>query len=120
MLYNGIDMDTFLLQLRKIIQSAVIKQNKEARKYETKDTKLMGDAYVAAIDTGDFWDSYIHFERSVLLKAGIDRLLVTKCQQDKENIPAQYRDRVIQLQKNLIIGSFEERNNYYRMLHGYA
>ena len=118
MLYNGIDMDTFLLQLRKIIQSAVIKQNKEARKYETKDTKLMGDAYVAAIDTGDFWDSYIHFERSVLLKAGIDRLLVTKCQQDKENIPAQYRDRVIQLQKNLIIGSFEERNNYYRMLHG--
>ena len=86
MLYNGIDMDTFLLQLRKIIRSAVIKQSKQAKKYETKNTKLMGDAYVAAIETGDYWDSYITFERSVLVKAGIDRLLLTKCQQDKENI----------------------------------
>lgn len=118
MLYNGIDMDTFLLQLRKIIRSAVIKQTKQAKKYESKNTKLMGDAYVAAIETGDYWDSYITFERSVLVKAGIDRLLLTKCQQDKENIPPQYRDRVVQLQKNLIIGSFEEHNNYYRMLHG--
>lgn len=118
MLINGIDMDTFLLNLRKIVMSAVIKQTKYAKLTETKDTKLAGDKYVSAIETGDNWGSYVGFDRPILVKAGIPSILINRCLEDKELIPPEYRERVITLQKNFNITSFKERNNYYRMLNG--
>ena len=118
MLVNGIDMDTFLTHLRKLVMSAVIKQSKHAKAYETKDTKLAGDKYVAAIETGGYWSSYVQFDKRVLIRAGVPTLLIPKAMADKENIPVEYRERCIQLQRNYNISIFKERNNYYRMLNG--
>lgn len=118
MLVNGIDMDTFLTHLRKLVMSAVIKQSKHAKEYETKDTKLAGDKYVAAIETGGYWSSYVQFDKRVLIRAGVPTLLIPKAMADKENIPVEYRERCIQLQRNYNISIFKERNNYYRMLNG--
>ena len=118
MLVNGIDMDTFLTHLRKLVISAVIKQSKHAKEYETKDTKLAGDKYVAAIETGGYWSSYVQFDKRVLIRAGVPTLLIPKAMADKENIPVEYRERCIQLQRNYNISIFKERNNYYRMLNG--
>ena len=118
MLVNGIDMDTFLTHLRKLVMSAVIKQSKHAKAYETKDTKLAGDKYVAAIETGGYWSSYVQFDKRVLIHAGVPTLLIPKAMADKENIPVEYRERCIQLQRNYNISIFKERNNYYRMLNG--
>lgn len=118
MLVNGIDMDTFLTHLRKMVMSAVIKQSKLAKQYETKDTKLAGDKYVAAIETGLYWTSYVKFDRIVLERAGVPNIIIPRALADKENIPPEYRERVIEIQRNLNISLFKEKNNYYRMLNG--
>ena len=118
MLVNGIDMDVFLDQFKKVIMSVVVKQTKRAAEYETVDTKRDGDKYITMIEGGDNWATYVKFHREVLIAAGINHLILDQCQYDKENIPYELRKLVMRLERSYIIDNYIEKNNYYRMLHG--
>lgn len=118
MLAYGVDMDIFLAQLMNCIRSIVVKSNIEAGKYETLESRRKGDKYVEMKLGIHEWASFMRFSREVLISAGIDSSLVADMMSNKELIPYEYRDRVMDLQVRYIIDNYVEENDYYRMLHG--
>ena len=118
MLAFGADMDVFLVQFMNCVRSIVVKSNVEAGKYETLEIKRKADKYVEAMLGMTEWASFMHFSREVLIEAGIDSSVVAEMQGNKELIPWEYRDKVMDLQRRYVIDNYMEENNYYRMLHG--
>ena len=119
MLRNNIQMTEFITQLKLLLKSAIVKRDKLANAFETDlEQHKIADKYINTIDNGDQWDSYVMFDRDVLIAAGIDATMVNQYVTDKEKIPREMRAKVISLQKQYIIDSYVEKNDYYRMLHG--
>lgn len=119
MLQNNIQMTYFISQLKTLINSMVVKRDKAAIVLEPDlDSTKAADRYITAIEFGDNWDTYVTFDSDVLLAAGLDRNMISFFLQDKNNIPRAVRNKVVTLQKEKIISSYIERNEYYRMLAG--
>lgn len=119
MFRSNIQMGEFITQLKMLLRSVVVKRDKLAAAFETDlEQHKAADRYVNTIDNGDQWDSYVKFDRDVLLAAGLDATLIDQYIADKEKIPREMRPKVVSLQKQYIIDSYVEMNEYYRMLHG--
>lgn len=119
MLQSNVRMGNFITQLKSIIKSMVIKRNKVADIFETSlENKKASDRYINTIDYGDYWESYVKFDSDVLLNAGLDPNSISWYLDNKDNIPREVRAKVIELQKEKILTSYVELNDYYRMLNG--
>lgn len=105
--------------LKKIIKSCVIKYDNIARSYETAESKREFDYYLIASRGIDTFDSYPSFSEFVLKNAGIlDIKKIHDCEIDKNNIPKNLRQRVLEENRKYIISTYTEKNNYYRTLIG--
>lgn len=119
MYISNIQMGNFISQLKIILKTMVVKRSKVADAYEfSLDAKKEADRYINTIQYGDLWDSYVTFDEDVLIEAGLDTSFLSQYLIDKNNIPRQLRDKVVKLQKEKILSSYEEKNDYYRMLNG--
>ena len=118
MLAYGVDMDTFLTEFRKCIQSIVVKQTQKASLYETAEIKRNADQYVAMMDGMTEWASFGNFAYEVLITAGLSPSLVDEAVTNKELIPYDMRTLCMNLQRQYVIDNYVEENNYYRMLNG--
>lgn len=119
MLRSNIQMGEFIAQLKKLLMSVVVKRNKLAAAFDSDlEQKKAADRYINTIDNGDDWNSYVTFNREVLLSAGLDENLIHVYQSDKEQIPREMRNKVVSLQKQYILDNYVEMNDYYLMLHG--
>lgn len=119
MLRSNIQMGEFIAQLKKLLYSVVVKRNKLAAAFDSDlEQKKAADRYINTIDNGDDWNSYVTFDREVLLSAGVDESLIRIYQSDKEKIPREMRAKIVSLQKQFIIDNYVEMNDYYLMLHG--
>lgn len=103
------------LELKDIINSLIVKKQYMADRYETLETRQQGDAYIAVINRVDSFYSYPHYSDYALNKAG---LYEDMYKFDKTNIPMDKRDEVVAYQREFILATFNEGNNYYRMLAG--
>ena len=112
-------MDIFIRELKSVIKSVVFKQNTEANKYETLETRQKADIYIMVKDGLDDFSSYVNFDGDVYRKAGIPEHQIAEYIKDKSAIPYGLRDILIGLQRNKIISEYVEKNNYYRMLSGF-
>lgn len=119
MLRSNIQMSEFVEQLKTLLLSAIVKRDRLAMAFDTSlEMRKAADRYINAIDNGDDWNSYVVFDRDVLLAAGLDKNLISFYQQDKENIPREVRPKVVSIQRQYIIDNYVETNDYYLMLHG--
>ena len=119
MLRNNIQLGDFIAQLKTLLLSVVVKRDKLADAFETDiDAKKAADKYINTIDNGDDWNSYVKFDREVLLMAGLDANMISYYMANKDNIPREMRGKVVAIQKQYIIDNYVEKNDYYRMLHG--
>ena len=77
MLRSNIQMGEFIAQLKKLLYSVVVKRNKLAAAFDSDlEQKKAADRYINTIDNGDDWNSYVTFDREVLLSAGVDESLI--------------------------------------------
>ena len=119
MLRSNIQMNEFVVQLKILLRSMIVKRDKLAEAFETSlEFRKAADKYVNTIDNGDMWESYIKFDRDVLIAAGLDPTAISQYMTDKENIPREMRAKVVALEKQYIIDNYVEMNDYYLMLHG--
>lgn len=144
MLKDNIQMGTFVTQLKTILNSMVLKRDKSAAVFETDLTaKKLADRYINIVDFGTTWDSYVTFDSTALIAAGLDKNLVSYYQESKDNIPRAVRAKLmVEQQKNVVqeftgvaaldsngdlitkpswdyLPTWEgEKNDYYRMLAG--
>ena len=119
MLQQNIQMSNFVSQVKTLITSLVVKRDKAAKYYDNDlEIRKAADRYINTIDYGDNWDMYVRFDYDVMEAAGLDSNLLNWYYEDKSRIPRQLRQKVVNLQKQKVIDSYEEKNDYYRMLYG--
>ena len=118
MLAYGVDMDVFLNDFRKCIQSIVVKRTQKAVLYETADIKREADRYVAMMDGMTEWASFGNFDYEVLVAAGLSSDIITNAISNKELIPYDMRQICMNLQRQYVIDNYVEKNDYYRTLNG--
>lgn len=105
--------------IKKVVSSCVIKYENIARAHETIESKREFDYYYIASQKLDTFDSYPSFPVHVLENAGVmDVSKLYIYANDKQMIPKQLRQRVLEENRNSIIDTYEEKNDYYRTLIG--
>ena len=112
---KSIMMDQVLIELKDLVSSLIIKQTYIADRNETLDMTKAGDEYIAASNCLDVFYSYNSYSEYALNKAGLYEL---KYRRDKSTIPHNKRDLVVKYQREYILTTYDERNNYYRRLAG--
>jgi hypothetical protein len=111
-------LDNIFKDIRTLVNSAVIKYEKEARSYETLESTKTADKYILAVTSQDSFSSYTNFNLDILISIGIDEVTAQKYYQDKNLIPLDKRDLIVSKQRQRVISTYIEKNNYYRMLNG--
>lgn len=112
-------IDSIFRDLRKIINSITVKYENKARQFETVDSKRESDLYLYAAQKMDSFNTYQRFDLQAIINAGVSDIdLAIKYVNDKYLIPRSLRDRVVEEQRKIIVDSYVEKNNYYRMLNG--
>lgn len=105
----------------KIINAITIKYSYYAQKYETTETRLASDRYMDAMQKQDTFDLYNDYTRTELLTVGItdEKILKEVSNGNIDAIPSRYKEQLLLLRRERVITTFDEKNNYYRMLNGY-
>lgn len=114
-------MSEYLLKIQLIVSNSEFKNKSEAKKYETLDSKLKGDAYVRAIRKDDVFDSYTydsHLIYNVLNEAGFDQDRIFRLIKDPILIPHTYKEILTAIGRRMYIDSYKESNKYYIELTG--
>lgn len=106
--------------VKSIIQlasSVVIKQETLARKYETVDSSESYNILYMAKHELDTYESYLYIEEE-LYEVGMSKDEVDKYINDQDNIPYDFKNKLLVNRRKFIIDNYIERNIYYRMLYG--
>lgn len=113
-------MNTVLKDIKTLVNSSIIKIESMAKKFETLETIENADKYIAAVQQTDRFNMYTTFDIDAVINANITTNVDLQLQYANEpsTIPAQFRDRILNEQRKIIIDNYIEINNYYRMLNG--
>ena len=103
-----------------ILKNVTIKYTSKAEVFETKETKMRADAYLDALNKKDTFYSYVDYTREDYLTVGLsdEKILNKALQGDTNVVPVRYHDALLNIRRERTLDTFEESNNYYRMLNG--
>ncbi|MGL5750511.1 MAG: hypothetical protein ACRCXT_08295, partial [Paraclostridium sp.] len=110
-------LDDVIHHLKKISTSCVLKDSNIANIYETLDIMKMSDRYISCIE-GRVRFEMFNYTRPILEQALIPEYIIDSCIDDRNNIPLEKRDHVLDITRKRFISNYVEQNNYYRMLNG--
>lgn len=114
-------MSEYLLKIQLIISNAEFKNDEEANKYETLDSKLKGEAYIRAVQKTDIFESYQYDRRRVydlLIKAGYDDERAMILIKNPTMLPSNIKDILLEEERADLISRYSEPNKYYVTLMG--
>lgn len=120
MLKYQVSMNLFLDQIRKMIESIVVKRSIDANLAETIESKKNASKYMSLVYGNMEWSSFGVFDREVMEIAGLSDYIVDNVLINKNNdiIPYEYRERCMELQAEYTKSNYVELNEYYRILNG--
>ena len=114
-------MSEYLLKLQLIVTNTEFKNDEEARKYETLETRLAGDEYVRAVTKTDTFESHQYNEIAVydlLSRKGYDEDRIFLLMKNPAMIPGDVKEELLEDERAVIIANYVERNKYYASLTG--
>lgn len=112
-------LNSFKRYLVNTLPEIVIKDKSEADKYETIETRRLGDLYCSISLEMDSLITYENLHEISLKRAGIsDPNEIKAYLKDKNSIPSKYIDVILKSERKIFLSEFEEMNTYYRMLMG--
>ena len=118
MMHDGLHMDIFIRELKSMLTTVITKRTVLAKEQETLDTTKAAEMFIMVTEGLDDFSSYNNFEYSVYQKVGVPEPDIYKYRQDKNKIPFGLRSALIKFQRQYILSTYVEKNNYYRMLNG--
>ena len=113
--YNYDSIADMLLDYAKKL---IIKNNTRAEENETTESLKNARRYIMAAENKDSYESHKDWTREELLESGVPIDLISKILNGDIEVPNEYRDYLLSIKRRNIIDSYEEMNNYYRMLDG--
>ena len=119
MLAYGVNLDLFIKQFINLLNTIIVKRNERAAIFETLETRKEADKYIAMIETGTNWEAFSMFSIEAMRAVGLsDTVIDSVLSGDKEAVPYELRELLCKTEKEYILSSYIEKNNYYRWLHG--
>ena len=106
---------------QRIVKQAVIKFQVKAEMYETMETKMWADQYIAAKNKQDTFYSYTDYDEDDVREAGLMHSLhlIELVREGRyTEIPQMYHQPLLEVRRKFVIKTFEEQNEYYRCLNG--
>lgn len=114
-------MAEYLLKIQLIINNIEFKNKKEARKYETLESKTKGEAYVRAMLKTDIFESYDYEPKrvyQVLSSYNMNDDRIFYLMKNPQMIPQPIKDVLINEAREKLIAQYVETNPYYSKLTG--
>jgi hypothetical protein len=114
-------LSNLFTQIEQILDFIVIKNGREADRYETKEMVRDAALYYQAVLQQDSWLSYSDYYEAnmfVEITPTVKREFIRRWMESPYSIPLVYRDHIRDRCRKIVVDSYEERNNYYRMLAG--
>ena len=105
--------DDILLMMKDF----VVKRNDLAREAETTETALTFELYYACVTGSRYFYNFKQFDIDILEKY-LSPAEVSRCYYEPKLIPENLRSVIVEDQAQRVIDTFEEKNEYYRMLSG--
>lgn len=118
---NTNPMGEYLLKLQMIVSNSEFKNDEEADKYETLESKLNGEAYVRAVNKTDIFESYQYDGKLVydmLSKEGYDEERIFALMKNYSMLPSNIKETLLESARAEFISKYDEPNKYYVMLTG--
>lgn len=110
-------LQTLYKDILLMIDNIVVKRNDLARENETTETALAFETYYACLTGSRYFYNFKQFDVDILEKY-LPAAEVTRCYYDANNIPEELRPAIVNAQSQRVIETFEEKNEYFRMLAG--
>ena len=110
-------LDTLVNSLKRLVLNTVLKNEDDSLQYETFESIKRSDLYIACIEhTVNF--NMFDYNRYVLEESSIDPIIIDMAINNRNAVPVNKRDIVLENMRNYYIDNYEELNNYYRTLNG--
>ena len=100
-----------------IVSEIVVKRDDLAKESETIDTIRAFEEYLACVNGTRCFQTFTQYDADILQKY-FDEKQAKAYQIDRNLIPEDYRDMIVKDQAQRVLDTYEERNDYYRMLMG--
>jgi len=104
--------------IMSMIKGLVVKRQDLALNNETLETARAFAEYLACVNGTRYFHTFASYELSVCEAVAADEYTAVQWHNNATTIPEEYRDRVVELQAQYVLDTYEEKNNYYRMLMG--
>lgn len=110
-------LDELIFNLKKIVDTCVLKDQQQADNNETLESQRNSDLYISCLEERVNYKSFTYNQRD-LMEVGIPHYLIDECLKDKSKIPELFRKPLVDKKTKLTIDEYVEYNPYYRMLNG--
>lgn len=107
--------------IRKILEFIEIKDAKEASLYETPEIHNESEMWMAAKTYNDTYITYMKYWNTAMFQEVNSRVKIRDISYYMShplNIPPEYRENLLAKGRERFLNSYEEKNEYYRMLVG--
>ena len=96
----------------------VLKMKDIADNSETLESLKNAEGYIACMEGTYIWEIFDSFPEEVLRQSGLTGSALVSAMIDKDTIPVDMRQTVMENAAAYTIENYEEMNDYYRMLYG--
>lgn len=110
-------LDELIYYLKKLSVSTILKDENQALKYETVESRRESHRYISSVENRVRFEMF-DYNKEDLINAAIPEYLIPQCLEDKFNIPKNIRSALVCAKQSDYINNYIEQNNYYRSLNG--
>lgn len=110
-------VDSVVYYSKILALNAVIKNQEEAYKNETKETSEAADIYIACREGRSRYDMFT-YTREILESVSVPESIIPLALKDKTKIPEGMRSELNEYMTSEYLADYVEKNNYYRTLMG--
>ena len=111
-------LDYILYYVKKMEFNSVVKDEDEAERNETPESIVAGDVYISCVENRVMFELFDYGKEELNAVGITDPYLVSKCINDRTNIPLAKRDEITEVARQHYIRDYNETNDYYRMICG--
>lgn len=108
---------TLYADIISMVSRITVKRIDYAKAYETTETAQAFELYLACLHGSRYFYNFKYFDTDILARY-LSPAEVVEARRDSNTIPERYREDIVKDQSQRVIGTFVEKNNYYRMLNG--
>lgn len=107
--------------IKKILDFLEVKDASEAAKYETPEISDLATMWMNAMLGADTYVTYKNFWNYGMFQEVLPNVKINNIRywmENPYNLPVQFREHLLEKGRQAFLDSYEERNDYYRMLNG--